>query len=126
MSVEAMICLASGECVGDEPFPSEIRLLPRRSREIATLVYEAKAACANDVVRRLSSPLANASVRSILNRLVAKGILKRQLYGQEYLYTPAISLTDSRTIALEKFIEDHFSGSASLAAATMVELLKVS
>jgi predicted transcriptional regulator len=75
------------------------------------------------VCERLSAELSNASVRSMLNRLVAKGILKRTLSGNAFIYLPALTCTDSGALALKRFAEDHFAGSIERAAATMLSAL---
>jgi predicted transcriptional regulator len=59
----------------------------------------------------------------MLNRLVAKGILKRRLCQRAYEYLPAVSHTDSRRIALTRFADDFFSGSIELAASTIRQLI---
>jgi predicted transcriptional regulator len=104
--------------------PHEVAVLLPREREIATIVYELGAATAVRVEASLSEPLSNAAVRSMLNRLVAKGILKRTLSGAAFVYLPALTRTDSRMLALQRFAEDHFAGSAERAAATIKQLLE--
>jgi predicted transcriptional regulator len=106
------------------PWPIEVEQLLWREREIATIVYRLRAATAKDVCDSLSAPLHNASVRSMLNRLVAKGILKRTLSGKAFVYLPALTSSDSRTLALRRFADDYFAGSVHLAARTMRGLLE--
>jgi len=50
--------------------PIEVTRLNRREREIATVVYALHAGTAEDVCFNLSDELNNASVRSMLTRLV--------------------------------------------------------
>jgi predicted transcriptional regulator len=104
--------------------PNEVEQLLRREREVATIVYRLRAATANEVCDHLSAQLHNASVRSMLNRLVAKGILKRTLSGKAFVYLPALTSSDSRTRALQRFAEDYFAGSVHQAAQTMRALLE--
>ena len=106
------------------PWPMEVEQLLWREREIATIVYRLRAATANEVCDNLSAPLHNASVRSMLNRLVAKRILKRTLSGKAFVYLPALTSSDSRTLALRRFADDYFAGSVHLAARTMKTLLE--
>lgn len=106
------------------PLPHEVEHLLWREREVATIVYRLRAATANEICGSLSSPLHNASVRSMLNRLVAKGILKRTLSGKAFVYLPALTSSDSRTLALRRFADDHFAGSVLQAARTMRGLLE--
>ena len=106
------------------PWPVEVEQLLWREREVATIVYRLRAATANEVCEHLSAPLHNASVRSMLNRLIAKGILKRTLSGKAYVYLPALTSSDSRMLALRRFADDYFAGSVDLAAQTMRTLLE--
>ena len=103
--------------------PSEVGLLSPREREIATAVYLLRAATAGQVQESLSVALANASVRSMLNRLVAKGILKRTLSGKAFVYLPALTSSESRARALKRFADDYFAGSVQQAAVAMRDLL---
>jgi predicted transcriptional regulator len=59
----------------------------------------------------------------MLNRLVAKGILQRILSNRSFVYLPALTSNDSRTMALKRFADDYFAGSVQRAAATMRALL---
>jgi len=103
----------------DLRLPPEVRLLRRREREIAIIIYQSRAATADQVVKALSSRLDNASVRSMLNRLVAKGILKRTMSGTAFVYLPALTPADSRLKALRQFADDFFDGSLARAAQTI-------
>ena len=106
------------------PWPIEVEQLLWREREVATIVYRLRAATANEVCANLSGQLHNASVRSMLNRLVAKGILKRTLSDKSFVYLPALTATDSRILALRRFADDYFAGSVHLAAQSMRALLE--
>ena len=91
---------------------------------MATIVYTQGACTAAEVTARLSSEVSNAYVRSVLNRLVAKGILKRSLSLRTFIYLPALSCTDSGRLALQRFAGDHFDGSIERAAAAMKTLVR--
>lgn len=108
---------------GPVSLPREVELLSSREREIATIVYHSRAATANEVCDNLSASLANASVRSMLNRLIAKGILKRTLSGNAFVYLPALTAGESRALALRRFADDYFAGSLQQAAVAMRDLL---
>ena len=70
-------------------------------------------ATANDVVEGLSEQLCNAAVRSMLNRLVRKGLLTRAKCGRRgaIVYGPALTDALAREFALKQFAEDFFEGS---------------
>lgn len=103
-----------------DALPPEVRRLYPREREIAAIVYLRGLATAADIETGLSSPLSNAAVRSMLNRLVAKGILTRLKCGphRTFVYGPALTSAAARETALRQFAQDFYAGSlASLAEA---------
>jgi predicted transcriptional regulator len=102
--------------------PREVMLLSWREREIARIVYRLQAATAEDVCFNLEA-IRNGAVRSMLNRLVAKGILKRTFGGKAYVYLPDLSCANSAEQALKQFAEDYFGGSVEDAAETVARLL---
>ncbi len=104
--------------------PSEVARLYPREREVAEIVFSAGFVTAKDVQARLSDPLTSAAVRSMLNRLVRKGILARRAkeFGPEYIYYAAINNIISRERALKQLAEDFFGGSLQEAAVAVVNL----
>ena len=103
--------------------PREVELLLFRERELATIVYARGAITAKQMEEELSASIANASIRSMLNRLVAKGILKRVLGYKAFVYLPALTPSDSGSLALKQFADDYFDGSLQQAARAMTKLL---
>jgi predicted transcriptional regulator len=108
---------------GERRLPREVELLLGREQEIARIVYHLRACTAAEVLERVTVPLANCSVRSMLNRLVEKGVLKRTLGGRAFIYEPAVTIADSGTRALARFADDYFAGSLGHAAASITSLL---
>ena len=114
------------------PFPPSAELPPvvldlyPRERQLASLVYGLGAASANDVMERVSPPLSNAAVRSMLNRLVRKGILKCEtnMESRAFVYSPGLSARASREQALRQFADDYFDGSLEKAAAAVFHALE--
>jgi predicted transcriptional regulator len=108
-----------------DAYPSEVRRLFPREREIAVIVYDGGLVTANEVLARLSSPLTNPALRSMLNRLVRKGVLTRQLLGigRVYVYAPAVTASSTRQSALEQFAEDFHAGSLSALADAIADML---
>jgi predicted transcriptional regulator len=89
-------------------YPREVARLYRREREIAMIVYERGLVTAKDVEAALSDPLRNAAVRSMLGRLVSKGILTQVKCGSRgtFVYGPALTPSAAREKALRQFAED--------------------
>lgn len=104
--------------------PSEIEQLYRREREVALIVYRRGLATATDVQGALSAPLSNPAIRSMLNRLVAKGVLTRTKCGPygTFIYGPAVTAASARETALRQFAEDFYSGSLSSLAGAIANL----
>lgn len=99
--------------------------LAKREREIAGIVYNKGKATANDVLACVSAPLSNAAIRSMLNRLVAKGILfrRRAVAGKQFIYVPAISNSISLERAFQQIAEDYFDGSMDEAFSALTSIL---
>lgn len=107
-------------------FPAEVQKLFSREREVATIVYARGFATATDVQERLSTHLTNGAVRSMLQRLVGKGILTRRRRGRHgaYVYLPALTTALVREKALVQLADEYFAGSLHRAALAMVDLLR--
>ena len=106
--------------------PQQVRELFDREREVATIVYTMRRASASAVQARLSKRLSNGAVRSMLNRLVVKGILKRVRRGRHgaFVYLPALNTAVVTQTALRQLADDFFSGSLHRAALAIIDLAK--
>ncbi len=97
--------------------------LPRREREVAEIVYARGEASAEDICRSLADPLSNAAVRSMLQRIRAKGVIRRRREGKKYLYSAARPDAAVREAALRRLSRDYFEGSLACAARTLADML---
>lgn len=106
--------------------PPQVRELPPREREIARIVYVLGPTTARDIEERLSVPVTNATVRTVLNRLIRKGIVQRRKLDNinKYLYAAAITDREVKQVALRQLSQDYFDGSLVDAAAAMLDLLR--
>lgn len=105
------------------PFLNLDRLY-RREREIASFVYANGLVTAKQVQAALSDPISNPAVRSMLARLVEKGVLTRLKGHFEggFLYGPALTELSAREISLKQFAQDYFDGSLQNVAKAMADL----
>jgi predicted transcriptional regulator len=92
---------------------SPLDRLYRRERETACVIYERGPSTAAEVQSALTDPLSNATVRSMLNRLVRKGILTRIQCGShgEFVYAAALNNLSIQERELLQFADDFFGGS---------------
>jgi predicted transcriptional regulator len=106
--------------------PSVLGGLGPRQREIARIVYASTAARPRDVQARLSDPCSLRVVRTMLDRMVAKGLLRRRRSGRhhEIIYIAAIVTPSVKEVAVRRIVDEQFEGSFDDAAATIAELVK--
>lgn len=106
--------------------PSALGGLGPRQQEIAGIVYAATAATPRDVQARLSDRRSLRLVRTLLDRMVAKGVLKRRRSGRhnEIIYIAAIVTPTVKEFAVRRLVDEQFNGSFDDAALTITELAK--
>lgn len=61
------------------------------------------------------------TVQTMLNRLAAKGQVRRRLDGRAYVYAPAVKEPAAARAALRTLVDRFFGGSAAELAAHLVE-----
>ncbi len=91
--------------------------LSRRERQIMDIVWASGRATAVEVQARMPEPLSNASIRSFLRNLEAKGCLKHTVEGREFVYRPAQPRTAAARSALQRVLATFFGGSVEKALA---------
>ena len=114
--------------LSEASIPQQILALAPREREVATIVYGQGASTAKDVESCLSADLTNGAVRSMLCRLVAKGVLKRRWgsrgRGHQFIYMPALTAEDVKRKALRMLADRYFEGSLLGVARTALSLVE--
>jgi len=106
--------------------PSVLDRLGPRQQEIAGIVYSATAATPRDVQARLSDRRSLRVVRTLLDRMVAKGVLKRRRSGRhnEIIYIAAIVTPTVKEVAVRRLVDEQFNGSFDDAALTITKLAR--
>jgi predicted transcriptional regulator len=108
--------------------PPQVQLLASRERELATIVYSFGPITPADVQEKLSTPLSNSAVRSMLVRLVQKGILDRYSNGrgswQKFFYGPKITPMQLKQQVLKQVAEQYFDGSLTSVALGALDLME--
>jgi predicted transcriptional regulator len=96
--------------------------LSRRERQIMDVVYRVGSATASDVLQGLPDPPSYSAVRAMLRILEEKGHLTHRYDGPRYLYSPVVPRTAARQSALRQVVRTFFDGSASQAAAALLDM----
>lgn len=119
---------ASPMTTSQQQLPPEVMSLAWREREVAAIVYAQGAPTAKDVQSSLSADVSNGAVRSMLVRLVNKGILRRRWgsrgRGHQFIYMPAVTPADTKCNALRTLTDRYFDGSLISVARTLLTLLE--
>jgi predicted transcriptional regulator len=95
--------------------------LGRRERQIMDIVHRLGRAAVADVRKALPDPPTYSAVRGMLRLLEDKGHLTHDANGLRYIYTPTVSRTAARRSALRHLVHTFFAGSATNAAASLLE-----
>lgn len=96
--------------------------LGRRERQIMDIVFRLGKASVAEVQKELSDPPSYSAVRGMMRLLEDKGHLRHQQDGLRYVYTPTAGQEQAQNSALRHMVRTFFGGSASAAAATLLEL----
>ncbi|GAA4723136.1 BlaI/MecI/CopY family transcriptional regulator [Sphingomonas lutea] len=112
-----------GRLVPADQAPFDIDQLFPREREIALFVYAHGCVTAKDVEAAVGS-LTNAAVRSMLNRLVRKGLITRQELKapNPFVYGPALTEVSAQERAIRQCADDFFDGSVDAVAAALADV----
>ena len=70
---------------------------------------------ASQLVAELAKPMgwSEATVKTLLNRLLKKRALRFEKIGKAYLYSPAVTEEECRSVATDSFLNRVFDGSLS-------------
>jgi predicted transcriptional regulator len=106
------------------PPPLVLKLAPGE-RAVASMVYRRGGCTVKEIQARLPRPLTTATVRTILRRLEAKGVVSRRPKGtyRTHVYLPAITNEYVRERALMTLAQEHFDGSLPAVVATLIHLI---
>lgn len=115
--------------VGTNALPPQVQGLAFRERQLASAIYRRGAMTAKELEAIIHPTLTNGAIRSMLVRLVRKGILRREAgkrgRGQEFVYLPTITSEEVKRRALAQLSERYFNGSLLRMMIEIVDLLEV-
>ena len=95
--------------------------LSRRERQVMSVIYAKKSVSAKELLGEIPDPPSYSAVRSILNILVAKGLLRHRKEGKKYVYHPTIPREKARESALSHFLKTYFDNSVEKAVTATLE-----
>jgi len=85
------------------------------------VLWRRRAATAGEVLGGMSRPLTNATVRTLLRRLEAKGYVRHTVDGRTFVYAPTIAKTQAATGAVRRLVQRFFGGSTSKLVAGLMD-----
>jgi predicted transcriptional regulator len=114
---------------GANALPPQVQGLAARERELASAIYRRGATTAKELETLIHPALSNGAIRSMLVRLVRKGILRREAgkrgRGQQFVYLPTITSEEVKRRALAQLSERYFEGSLLRMMIEIFDLLEV-
>ncbi len=97
-----------------------IEALPRRERELFELLCSLGEASAGTLRAAMADPPSDSAVRTLLSRLVARGLISHRTENQAYIYAPAQPAGNVAASALNRLVNTFFGGSAVRAATALL------
>jgi BlaI family transcriptional regulator, penicillinase repressor len=98
----------------------KIPLSPLESR-VMDFAWRRGAVTADDVHRQLGGRISNASVRTVLRRIEAKGFLSHREDGRTFVYEPLIDLHTAARGALRRLLDRFYGGSVEQLVVGLVD-----
>jgi BlaI family penicillinase repressor len=95
--------------------------LSRRERQVMSVIYTQKSVSVKELLAEIPNPPSYSAVRSILNILVAKGLLRHRKKGKKYVYFPTIPPEKARDSALSDLLRTFFDDSVEKAVTAILE-----
>ena len=97
-----------------------IESLPRREREVFEVLCGLSEGTAVAVRTALADPPSDSAVRTLLSRLVTKGLVSHRTVNQAYVYAPVEQTEAVAETALQRLVQTFFQGSAAQAATALL------
>lgn len=104
----------------DDPTQEHLEL-GSRERQIMEAVYRLGRASVAEVLEELPDAPSYSTVRTMLNKLEAKGRLGHAEEGPRYVYFPRVPREQAERSALRRIVHGLFDGSVERAMTAMIE-----
>ncbi len=91
--------------------------------EVMKVLWKTSPRTANDIVKELTgkTPWKRETIRTLINRLVSKKVLKFEKKGRQYHYSPRLSEAECIKAETESFVKRFGAGSIEPMLAAFVE-----
>jgi len=99
-----------------------LETLPRRERDIFLILCRLERPTASDIRAALPDELSDSTVRTLLRRLVDKGVVQRHLGKGSARYSAVSASGAVAEGALQRIVDTFFGGSALDAASALLGL----
>lgn len=76
------------------------------------IVWREQAVTADQVLAALGTEVTNATVRTVLRRIEAKGYLQHRVEGRAFVYSPVVAADAAAANAIARVLQRFFGGSA--------------
>lgn len=86
------------------------------------VIFQLGEATVGDVLKRLDDPPSYSSVRTIIRKIEAKGLLTHRQDGKRYVYRAKQSHETASRTALQKLMKIFFAGSAPDTVAAILDV----
>jgi predicted transcriptional regulator len=93
--------------------------------QIMQVLWDRDAATVTDVQARLAADLAYTTVQTMLNVLLRKKKVRRELAGRAFVYRPAVSQEKAMGNALDDLVARMFGGSGEALLMALIDTRKV-
>jgi predicted transcriptional regulator len=97
------------------------RQLSPLEHAVMAILWRRGTATAAQVVEDLDRPLTNATVRTLLRRLEAKGYVRHRVEARTFVFLPKVAETEAATGAVRRIVQRFFGGSTSKLLAGLVD-----
>jgi len=98
--------------------------LSKRERQVMDVVYRRKSASGQEIMNDIPNPPTYSAVRSTLNILEKKGLLKHRKNGKKFIYSPTISPSKATNSAVKQLMTTYFNNSVENAVSTILKIHK--
>ncbi|MGI8546094.1 MAG: BlaI/MecI/CopY family transcriptional regulator [Gemmatimonadaceae bacterium] len=96
--------------------------LSRRESQAMDVIYHLGEASAAEVLERVDDPPSYSAIRSTLNVLEEKGLVRHKMDGQRYVYYSAFPREKTSRAALARLLDTFFGGSPERAMAALLDM----